>query len=214
MTPSEAIAVLRDAIRDTALETDMKKRWDIADHALAATESVRDAELDRLRRDLDDARKTNDMLLSVIGIVRNYPDFDNGGPLADMMDEALAGKRPTLLDARDALAQGRIPPSSAPPHSPQPGGSITTVEAGEMGDSTAAANADEQSAGDGFTIWVLSELSRRGASPAALSLAVQLFGVGPCPECGFRKLHCRCPVDSHIAPAAQEPQLTIPRTKP
>jgi hypothetical protein len=46
MTSSEAITVLRDAIRDTALETDMKKRWDIADHALAATESVQDEWID------------------------------------------------------------------------------------------------------------------------------------------------------------------------
>jgi hypothetical protein len=49
---------------------------------------------------------------------------------------------------------------------------------------------------------MMSQLHRMGASPAALSLAAQLFGVGPCPACGFRKLHCRCPVAPDSAASA------------
>lgn len=45
---------------------------------------------------------------------------------------------------------------------------------------------------DSFVSTTLSELARRGASPAGLSLAAQLLGVGPCSVCGYRKLHCRC----------------------
>jgi hypothetical protein len=86
-------------------------------------------ELDQLRRERDVLAMRVDTLLNVIGVIRLYPDFDSGGPLVDMMVEALAGKRPALLDARDALAEGRMPPAT-PPHSPQPDGSITPVEAG------------------------------------------------------------------------------------
>lgn len=45
---------------------------------------------------------------------------------------------------------------------------------------------------DAFVIRTLSELTRRGASPAGLSLAAQLLGVSSCSDCGYRKLHCRC----------------------
>jgi hypothetical protein len=62
----------------------------------------------------------------------------------------------------------------------------TTVASPE---DTTTASADPE--GD-FAKGMLIQLSRMGASPAALSLAVQLFGVGPCDKCGFRKLHCRC----------------------
>ena len=36
------------------------------------------------------------MLKEVIAIVREYPDFDGGGPMAEMMDQALAGGVPDL----------------------------------------------------------------------------------------------------------------------
>ena len=36
------------------------------------------------------------MLQEVIAIVREYPDFDEGGPMAEMMDQALAGEVPEL----------------------------------------------------------------------------------------------------------------------
>ena len=32
-----------------------------------------------------------------LAIVRQHPDFDGGGPMAEMIDEALAGKKPELL---------------------------------------------------------------------------------------------------------------------
>lgn len=47
--------------------------------------------------------------LSALAIVRQYPDFDAGGPLADMMDEVLAGKPARLLASVEALAAGRKP---------------------------------------------------------------------------------------------------------
>ena len=47
-------------------------------------------------------------------------------------------------------------------------------------------------ADEDFARNTLAELARMGAPPAGLSLAVQLFGVGPCTACGYRKMHCRC----------------------
>lgn len=43
-------------------------------------------------------RKENATLKWVIAIVRQHTDFDDGGPMAEMMDEALAGKYPELLN--------------------------------------------------------------------------------------------------------------------
>lgn len=57
---------------------------------------------------------------------------------------------------------------------------------------------------DGFAAWVLNEVHRRGGSPIALSLAAQLFGVGPCEHCGYRKLHCRCEAAPQAVPAQAE----------
>lgn len=45
---------------------------------------------------------------------------------------------------------------------------------------------------DEFIKNVLTELAKRGASAAGLSLAAQLLGAGACDGCGYRKLHCRC----------------------
>lgn len=47
--------------------------------------------------------------LSALAIVRQYPDFDAGGPLAEMMDEVLAGKPARLLASVEALAAARRP---------------------------------------------------------------------------------------------------------
>lgn len=62
-----------------------------------------------------DATSREAMLLEVIRIVRNHPDFDEGGPMADMMDEALAGKSPKLVSDVDRLSRGLKPfaPSTA-----------------------------------------------------------------------------------------------------
>lgn len=71
----------------------------------------------------------------------------------------------------------------------------------DSGATPAATTASADPEGD-FAKGMLTQLARMGASPAALSLAVQLFGVGPCPACGFRKLHCRCPVEATTASAS------------
>lgn len=56
------------------------------------------------------------MLLEVIGIVRCHPDFDQGGPMAEMMDQALNGvDHPQLVVAVAHLAQGRKPPERIQP---------------------------------------------------------------------------------------------------
>lgn len=48
----------------------------------------------------------SEMLLEVIKVVRQYPDFDDATlPLSKMMDEALLGRRPELLDDIDAAMQ-------------------------------------------------------------------------------------------------------------
>lgn len=49
------------------------------------------------------------ILKQVIGIVREYPDFDDGGAFADMMDQALAGTEPDLITRLDLLSQGLVP---------------------------------------------------------------------------------------------------------
>ena len=50
------------------------------------------------------------VLLGVIEMVRQHPDFDQGGPMAEMMDQALKGETPNLLVAAHYLRQGRRPP--------------------------------------------------------------------------------------------------------
>ena len=52
---------------------------------------------------------SNGQLLRVIEIVRQHPDFDQGGPMADMMDQALRGEVPTLPGVIDDLRAGRKP---------------------------------------------------------------------------------------------------------
>ena len=63
-----------------------------------------------------EANAENAWLRGTLAIVRQYPGFDDGGPLAEMIDEALAGKKPELLKnieriqanvRHNALAQGR-----------------------------------------------------------------------------------------------------------
>jgi hypothetical protein len=41
------------------------------------------------------------MLRQVLMIVREYPDFDEGGVIPDMINEALQGKMPELLKSLD-----------------------------------------------------------------------------------------------------------------
>ena len=41
-----------------------------------------------------------------------------------------------------------------------------------------------------LTAYYLARIAAK--APHALALAAQLFGVAPCPRCGFIKSHCRC----------------------
>lgn len=50
-----------------------------------------------------------DWCLEVFKILRGYPDFDEGGPFADMLDEAMKGERPKLLGEVNRIAQGLVP---------------------------------------------------------------------------------------------------------
>lgn len=43
-----------------------------------------------------------------------------------------------------------------------------------------------------FSSTMLAHVASMGASEAGMSLAAQLFGVGPCPGCGYRKVYCKC----------------------
>lgn len=58
-------------------------------------------------------RAAGDTLREVIEVLRQYPDFDGDNPYGVMMDEALAGLRPSMLDTIDALADGRKPAAPA-----------------------------------------------------------------------------------------------------
>jgi hypothetical protein len=53
--------------------------------------------------------KSIEDLTRVLELVRQYPDFDGGGPLADAMDQALRGEPVPLLDTIDSLAHGEYP---------------------------------------------------------------------------------------------------------
>lgn len=51
------------------------------------------------------------VLLETIRLVRGYPDFDHGGPMAEAMDAVLRGETPKLLVDVAYLSQGLKPPS-------------------------------------------------------------------------------------------------------
>jgi hypothetical protein len=44
-----------------------------------------------------DLRRRYTIVYKTLELVRNYPDFDNGGPLPDAIDAALRGEVPELL---------------------------------------------------------------------------------------------------------------------
>lgn len=67
-------------------------------------------------------------LLDVIRVVRECPIFDDGGPLAEMMDDALAGKPPTLLDSIARIANGIAPTKGATPERAAAAGEVLTGE--------------------------------------------------------------------------------------
>jgi hypothetical protein len=56
----------------------------------------------------------------------------------------------------------------------------------------APAPASADTVADELAVGMLVYLAHLGASPAALSLGVQLFGIEPCIQCGFVRRHCRC----------------------
>ena len=75
--PLGLVAKLRDPAQAT--------NWGAADNLMNEAAD----EIERLRR--------------VLSVVRRYPDFDGGGPLAEAMDQALAGKSPELLEVLERL---------------------------------------------------------------------------------------------------------------
>src|SRR4051812_11300335 len=52
-----------------------------------------------------------DVLTETIRLVRQHPDFDEGGFMADAMDQALRGETPKVLIDLSYIAQGRKPPN-------------------------------------------------------------------------------------------------------
>lgn len=53
-------------------------------------------------------------------------------------------------------------------------------------------------------VGILTEFTRQCADPGAICLLAQLLGVGPCPDCGYIKSHCKC-----VKPSAVE-TITTP----
>ncbi len=43
-----------------------------------------------------------------------------------------------------------------------------------------------------FTVYLISDAVRHGASPEAVRLGLIVFGFGPCPNCDYVKRGCRC----------------------
>lgn len=185
---------------------------------------VRDALCDAGRHDLvaqmcstAPAGDTSDqeriaMLLEVIATVRQYPDFDaEDSPFGIMLDEALAGKRPTLLGTIDALANG-VMPERAPAGDTDldalrariaelEQASDLAIELQNMAQSDAEraesalaelrASVAKSAPLDGYDRLLLTAGAESG-DPGAMSLAAQLAGVPPCPKCQYRKEFCRC----------------------
>ena len=56
-----------------------------------------------LGSDLRDAAIEIERFRAALEIVRQYPDFDSGGPLPEMMDQVLRGEPSTMLDFLDWL---------------------------------------------------------------------------------------------------------------
>lgn len=87
--------------RETAEAATITASWDAI--------RLADAEIAELRAALAIAQ-------NVIGVLRHYPDFDDGNnAYSVMMDQVLAGETPALLTSLDALAAGRKPPAAPLP---------------------------------------------------------------------------------------------------
>lgn len=50
----------------------------------------------------------NKRLRLALEILRQYPDFDAGGPLPEMLDQVLAGQPAPMLEALDKLPLGQL----------------------------------------------------------------------------------------------------------
>lgn len=87
---------------ERATSTDDKPAvgW-VPGHKLAACVSSKMDMLHKLKAERERTR----VLHTALSIVRNYPDFDNGGPLADMMDDVLAGRPSQMLQSLDMIRE-------------------------------------------------------------------------------------------------------------
>ena len=56
-----------------------------------------------MHQQLAQLRREKDVLRATIEIARQHPDFDAGGPIAEMLDEALSGKTPHMVEALERL---------------------------------------------------------------------------------------------------------------
>ena len=56
------------------------------------------------RAEIAARRATYESLRAALRLVREYPDFDQGGPLPEMMDQVLRGEPSPMLAALDRLA--------------------------------------------------------------------------------------------------------------
>jgi hypothetical protein len=140
------------------------------------------AELDQLRRDLDDARRA---LQKVSDLAAKWNK--------DAVDDGFAMSEPAyeLWELLEDVAP-EVDTYATPPHSPQPDGSITTVEAGEMDDSPAAANAGFKSGCLGYAEALHIENYENGRADGVYVV---------------RHMNdLESPVAVYLAPAAQEPQ--------
>ena len=66
----------------------------------------------------------NAKLRTALSVVRAYPDFDDGGPLPEMMDQVLRGERAPMLEKLAELTQASAPESftTSSPQGPTPAG--------------------------------------------------------------------------------------------
>ena len=60
---------------------------------------------------IEDQANEIEWLRGTLAIVRQHPDFDEGGPMAEMIDEALTGEKPELLKNLERI-QSSVKPNT------------------------------------------------------------------------------------------------------
>lgn len=92
----------------TAFQIEIRRlRHDIEHHVRIATEAIQEAE--QLRTELAVSREREARMRDALIVVRHHPAFDDGGPMAEMMDQVTGGQPAPLLEKIAefaALAEG------------------------------------------------------------------------------------------------------------